>query len=496
MASIYCLALLSAALLTTEVTCDLNSGCPQYGCLTWGSFSLSGPVPASNGAVKWSSPLESVNVSNGAVSQRGCISNQDFVVCTTHRGYTAFDPSNGDQLWAYNSSMTSPYLPLMDIYGDVIGSDPRRMVYVSNDGKPKNPIPTKVIDPAYGLVVSNNSILLLAGTHTETAQLFTYGTDGIIDAAYELRGSWERMNGTFVVCSQPIIAGSRAYLVTKFVPNGTEPARTANWLRLFAVDLLQQLAPRIRTAWYANFEMEDEEIEDLVDGSADIPPPIVSYYNGTVYVNRAWPTAHPGTHSALNSSIYAFSDRGNFSTRQFRTDALYGDMAVWDTYTAPLTTAPKTSGSHVVWVSANSPARLTAHSTADGGVKQVIDVNSVAMLGPSVRITSKLTITRQSPDSTQDVLVMGVSVVEDETNQAYILAIGAEPASGKASLMWKVKVSEPRPADSKTSWSVDGMVVNTAQNNPKDPQTPVLGVMAAVSETGASYRKTYVKAVF
>ena len=77
---------LCAVSMATAVLSDVNSGCPQWGCLSWGSFSLSADIPASGGKVKWSREIEALNSSDAGLDyERGCVSNQDFVVCTTYK---------------------------------------------------------------------------------------------------------------------------------------------------------------------------------------------------------------------------------------------------------------------------------------------------------------------------------------------------------------------------------------------------------------------------
>ncbi|XP_005098123.1 uncharacterized protein LOC101852094 [Aplysia californica] len=490
-------------LAVTQVSADINSGCPTWGCLSWGSFSLSAGVPSSNGQVKWSKAIEQIgNAADVGVVGRGCISNQDFVVCTTQRGYVSLDPSTGEQLWNY-TAMSNPYLPLMDVYGDVIGIDKNNLVYVSNDGTPKHPIGIKIMQPDFGVMVSNNSILFLTATKTETAQIFTYDTDGIIDAAFTLKGSWERMNGTFVPCSHPVIAGNRAYIVTKFIPDGANTTTKLAWKRLFALDLLHQMAPRIVIAWYANFLMEGGAQDSMPSTVSSTQPqpvpveeqvPIVTYFNNTVYINMIWPNK-VSKREPYDSKLWAFRDEGAYASRLFNASSFYGPMAVFDTYDEPIKfRGPrKAERFHMVWVSSNSPAKLTGYRTQDGAVVQVIDVGMVSKLGPNTTITSKLSITRQNTSSNRDTIVLGAV---DANKQAFLLAIEADPANAGSSLLWATKLSEQR-ADPST-WAVEGQVVNTAQPIPGTGGSVdfKLGLIAMVTETGNDYKKTYIKGVF
>lgn len=54
------------------------------------------------------------------------------VLCS--RGYTTLNPDTGMASW-YGDVLKKPTLPLMDIYGDVIGTDGHNLVMFEPDGK-------------------------------------------------------------------------------------------------------------------------------------------------------------------------------------------------------------------------------------------------------------------------------------------------------------------------------------------------------------------------
>ncbi|GFO50288.1 hypothetical protein PoB_007679300 [Plakobranchus ocellatus] len=164
------------------VTGDINSGCPMWGCLPQGTFSFSAGVPTggTNQQVKWSTEIDRSDGSEDILSGQGCVSDQEVVVCATSRGYVSLDPENGHILWNYTTE-TAPYLPVMDIFGDVIGMDKDNLYYVGSDGKPEKPINIKVLQPAFSVMVANNSILFLTSTSTKTGQVVTYGTGRVLN---------------------------------------------------------------------------------------------------------------------------------------------------------------------------------------------------------------------------------------------------------------------------------------------------------------------------
>ncbi|GFR83106.1 hypothetical protein ElyMa_000642400 [Elysia marginata] len=142
-----------------------------------GTFSFSAGIPTTNNQVKWSTEIDHRNGSDAkdTLSFQGCVSDQQTIVCATSRGYVSLDPENGNILWNY-TTRTAPYLPVMDVFGDVIGMDKDNLYYVGADGKPKHPISIKILQPAFSLMVANNSILFLTSTSTKTGQVVTYGT--------------------------------------------------------------------------------------------------------------------------------------------------------------------------------------------------------------------------------------------------------------------------------------------------------------------------------
>lgn len=61
-----------------------------------------------------------------------------FAILNAHvfccRGYTTLNPDTGMTSW-YGDVLKKPTLPIMDIYGDVIGTDGHNLVMFESDGK-------------------------------------------------------------------------------------------------------------------------------------------------------------------------------------------------------------------------------------------------------------------------------------------------------------------------------------------------------------------------
>ncbi|KAK3726663.1 hypothetical protein RRG08_016972 [Elysia crispata] len=140
--------LLCVGHLVLPVIADINSGCPSWGCLPQGTFSFSSRIPTASNQLKWSTEIDQTNGTLDQLSVQGCVSDQQSVVCATPRGYVSLDPENGQILWNYTTK-TAPYLPVMDVYGDVIGMDKDQLYYVGSDGKHQHPVNIKVLQPAF-----------------------------------------------------------------------------------------------------------------------------------------------------------------------------------------------------------------------------------------------------------------------------------------------------------------------------------------------------------
>ncbi|XP_076461587.1 uncharacterized protein LOC143294057 [Babylonia areolata] len=255
---VLCVVVLCSLQRTAEA--DRDSGCPSYGCLPSGTFALSSDVPGADGSpvgTRWT-VLVSGEKDKGT-SRFGCLSSQEGVACVTQSGFVAVDQLKGNIAWRYDH-LTSPSMPILDVEGGVIGTDGRHLVKIDADGKVEPVINFYGdLNPMFSIQLTNNDLMLLT-TYT-SGLLITYGTDGIPEASFPLRGEIQRVNGSFVPVAQPVIYGMRAYILAEFVPDTpvsqTEQIPQVLGLqRLYAVDLWRRMTQRISPVWYFNFERE------------------------------------------------------------------------------------------------------------------------------------------------------------------------------------------------------------------------------------------------
>ncbi|XP_067656856.1 uncharacterized protein [Haliotis asinina] len=253
-------ATVSACACVQSVVSQPVSGCPSYGCTPTGSFSLLTPsgIPRSGVKVVWTTPLS--NSSGSGSRLLGCVSNDRHVVCPSQYGYVGIDADNGRVLWR-DSTLINPSLPVMDISGDIIGSDGRYLTKVDGNGtveKPVIPLDPSMT-PVYSIVFGEGNILFIV---SQTGELVAYLSNGIPLASLVLRGNVERYNGTFHPIAQPIMKGSRAYILTQFQPDPQDAAIPQEKLgilalqRVYAIDIQDRMVKPIDIVWYINLELE------------------------------------------------------------------------------------------------------------------------------------------------------------------------------------------------------------------------------------------------
>ncbi|KAK3726665.1 hypothetical protein RRG08_016974 [Elysia crispata] len=287
--------------------------------------------------------------------------------------------------------------------------------------------------------------------------------DGVVDASITLTGVVERVNGTFVPCSQPIIAGFRVYLLTQFVPTDMTSQGAPESLgmqRLYAFDLRARLMDRIHTVWFYNLEMEGRRSQQTRTTGSDpgIIPPIVMYYQGVIYINNVGPQASRRfsgrDKQPYASTLWAFRDNGNDTQLLFKKSCWYGPMAMYDTYndlaqsqkrgdsSEPLFSARGRVKEHrleedaVIWVLNRSPALIAGHSARDGSVIGQLNLAGVSKIEGWA--TSKMGVTRLFANSTKDIIVIGM---QNSDGEAFLVAVEVDrKAPNNASLVFSTKV--------------------------------------------------------
>nr|KAG5686400.1 hypothetical protein BaRGS_023700 [Batillaria attramentaria] len=238
-----------------DTAADVDSGCPSWGCLPSGTFALSSDIPGRGNAnigVKWNAAVSkraggrrlglqpvwdlrdrySLKTADFLRPHQALVSVCAFMSLVLERhgglsgvglsgtgsiwdgvcqgrglsgvglsgtgGYVDVDEKSGKVVWRYDN-LTDPSLPILDIYGDVIGTDGRHLIKVQ----------------CY-IQVANDNLLLMV---SQEGLLITYATNGIPEASLTIRDELERVNGTFLPVAQPVIYGKRAYILMQFAPD-------------------------------------------------------------------------------------------------------------------------------------------------------------------------------------------------------------------------------------------------------------------------------------
>ncbi|CAG5117936.1 unnamed protein product [Candidula unifasciata] len=488
------------------VKADVNSGCPSWGCLPSGSFSLSSGVPPANGTVKWSTEILNVRNSLQVGSLRGCVSDQVAVVCSTQSGYVSMDPITGIAVWN-TTSMNDPYLPIMDVYGNLIGTDQSQMVYVDREGFESTSINIADLKPAFSGMLANNSVILLTSSNTDTVQVVTYNTDGVVCGAVSLTATVGDVNGTFLPVGHPIIVGFRAYVITQFEPNVTSSQeRETHWnlFRLYAFDLLNYMTLRIRIVWFIDIQGDaDSRHKKWNSGTAidtDVMPPIVAYLQDKVYVNIPFVSSLTNPVQPLMGTLWGILDNGDTASFVFKTIVQFGQIVVYNVNLeveqpsrqprAGYKTRKNTD--QTLWISSKYSNLIGGYSSRNGNLIGYINTTRLANID---QITSKLAITRLTPSSLEDILIFGGT---DTNGSALLVAIETDSTTN-AALLLKTKLSDKNHNENNVTWEVTGQIVNFAQAvSGVDGSTAAwqVGLIAMVWENGTEFSKLHVKGVY
>lgn len=189
--------------------------CPMFGCRPSGTFSYDLDV-TNNVSLAWPKPFRQ----SESPDTLGCLGNEEIVVCQgdgrINRGYVSLNVDNGSLVWS-DKVLNHPSLPIMDVYGDIVGTDGRKLVMYEVDGTLVKPIVNeKNLSPVYSITFSDNNIFAIV---SKKGLLVTVESNGVPHAFMDFRGSEERMNGTFIPIAPPVVNGHRIYMLTAFRPD-------------------------------------------------------------------------------------------------------------------------------------------------------------------------------------------------------------------------------------------------------------------------------------
>ncbi|XP_069140754.1 uncharacterized protein [Argopecten irradians] len=448
-------------------TCNAQAvnACPSYACNPRGSFSytLTYPNSSQSAYIAWKS-----NFSIGPLPNTlGCVGNPNNIVCQSNGlkdvGYISLDVGTGSLVWA-SSLLRFPVLPIMDIFGDVIGTDGHYLVMIEDSGKMLAPIKiADVLFPMYSLLISANNLVLLV---SKSGAVIVYEAEGIPEASIWLTGTVEQTNGTFLPVAPPILHENRCYILTEFKPDSDSPGandpKVLGLQRLYAIDMFQRMVDRLHITWYFNFEREtgsqklfrdrtensDYVVEMDMDSSmdsagddSDVQPSLMfNVETNTVMVNLP-----PPENSNAGPTLWGIKDGGDDPTQLFRVTAGLKQMAMFDTSTSvstlpevtkhrpdgtasgafgPFPHRSRTSnqdGTHV-WAVQTNEDTIVQISASTGEVVNTINVPSI-LKAQKAQITSNLMVARSS-NSVEDVLIFGVEVTASqnmEEMQGFIL---------------------------------------------------------------------------
>ncbi|XP_061170311.1 uncharacterized protein LOC133179616 [Saccostrea echinata] len=316
---------------------DFVSSCPCYGCRPSGTFSFS-LSPPTNASVAWTSQFFIGPVPNAL----GCVGNANNIICQSNGprevGYLSLDVATGNLMWR-DGILRFPVLPVMDVYGDVIGSDGHSLVLYMDDGTLKPVIRmSDWVYPIFSLSITEDDIFMFV---SKNGYVISYFPDGVCHASIPLPGELERVNGTFHPISTPVISGRRAYVLTQFIPEGSKEPGNLGMRRLYAIDVIPRMVDRLHISWVINFEMEipkktmkrgnvvffDQEEEEKLSDTEKVPPRVmVNSDTDTVYVSLPAPS---GTGS---TKFWAIRDNqtSNIPEILFKTEYSLSSMATYE----------------------------------------------------------------------------------------------------------------------------------------------------------------------
>ena len=377
---------------------------------------------------------------------------------------------NGTVRWR-DGVLYFPTLPILDNYGDVTGSDGVSLVHFDADGKKYPIIPCQNMKPIFSMQLVGSMYLLMV---SERGGISVRDTSAIPVAEIFLNDTVQRVNGTFLPISQPVVNGHRFYLLTEFVPSlNTDLTSTVlNLQRLYAIDIHHRMLDIITVAWYFDFEMETAENKsgekDTKSGFSKTTTSINAdayrkafrqkqesiigkqillwdQSNQVVYV-----TLPPPYTSNTIPTFWGLKDTGNSTSLAFRSDLDVTHMAIFEANDDMDKSAEYNVEPSILWVSLVD-GRLCSIA-ANGSLSRCIDTRRLFSANPI--ITSKISLIRRK-GSGKDILIFGINVSNQSSmfkelvnynqfkgtnNTNYVVAIDTASAFGH--VMWVVPVPD------------------------------------------------------
>uniref|UniRef100_K1QTC3 Uncharacterized protein n=1 Tax=Magallana gigas TaxID=29159 RepID=K1QTC3_MAGGI len=457
----------------------------MFGCRPSGTFSYDLDV-TNNVSLAWPRPFRQAE----SPDTLGCLGNQELVVCQgdgrINRGYVSLNVDNGSLVWS-DKVLNHPSLPIMDVYGDIVGTDGRKLVMYEVDGTLVKPIVNeKNLSPVYSITFSDNNIFAIV---SKKGLLVTVESNGVPHAFMDFRGSEERMNGTFIPIAPPVVNGHRIYMLTAFRPDNNKSELSMR--RLYAVDIFNVLSGKLKVAWYYNFEKlsyskYDIPIKHNVD---DVSPPqiLLNTDTETFYVNL--PPLHY-TENAIHL-LYGFKDDLNSTvpTTLFKTPQSVSQLSMYESGIGRLETV-KTKNHDGQWVS------FQGKHKPRGAINENSDsINGSVLWAVS---TDKSLILKLSPTdgsvlshiSLKDIFDMPATVTsrmmvaksKSPPGEFLIFGIDVTPSNGAVSKTFKNlcknHLTNPHLRYYVVSIQLTNLVVNWVIDTPK--QYPVVGQIAGI----------------
>ena len=415
--------------------CLFIEGCPLFGCRPSGSFSMYLDVSRKNTSVAWETNFVLDPVPNAL----GCVANDVSTICQSNgpfkedTGYVSLNGLNGRHLWR-DKELHFPPLPILDNYGDLTGSDGLKLVHYDENGKLYPIISCDGLRPVLSLQLVGTDFLLLVSEHGE---IVVRDTNGVPVGSLFLKAVIQKVNGTFVPISQPVVNGYRFYLLTKFVPE-TDMADTLELQRLYAIDVHHSLLNRITIGWHYDFERQTYDQNNNIAKyvrknkfkllstsrtqrprrNKDMPQEQILMWdnsNKLLYINLPNLSTAPGIGSDSGNAFLALRDSGNHSSLAFRLNVDIKHMAKFETNTDIGHRANKETV--LLWLISSNGTCFAVES--NGSVTNIINMTEI--LGIDILVTSKVVLIR-SDDHEPDILVFAFQSTKPSTKFRSVLS--------------------------------------------------------------------------